>query len=159
MQSLSDCQWHFFKDLEQINLKICIETKKAWMVGGFLLLILSSLLIYSDFSIHESVLVGGMILGIYPFFFGYPICWFIICHNNYNSSVQSLCHVWLFLTPQTAACQASLSINNSWGLLKLMSIELVMPFTHFTLCCTLLLLPPLFSNESVLHIRWSYNWS
>ena len=69
------------------------------MLGGFLLLIHSSLLIYSYFSIHESVLVGCMFLRIYPLFFGYPICWFIIGHNNYNSSVQSLCYVWLFLTP------------------------------------------------------------
>ena len=70
-----------------------------------------------------------------------------------------LSHVQLFATPRTAACQASLSITNSWSLLKLMSIELVMPFKHLILCCPLLLLPwifpsiRVFSNESVLHIR------
>ena len=76
------------------------------------------------------------------------------------SSVQSLSHVWLFVTPWTAACQASLSITNSWSLLKLMSTELVMPSNHLTLCRPLLLLPSIFpntrvfSNESTLRIRW-----
>ena len=76
------------------------------------------------------------------------------------SSVQSLSSVWLFATPWTAACQASLSMTNSWTLLKLMSIELVMPSNHLILCCPLLLLPSVFlstrvySNESVLHIWW-----
>ena len=75
------------------------------------------------------------------------------------SSVQSLSHVQLFATPWTAACQASLSITNSRSLLKLMSIESVMPSNHLILCCPLLLLPSIFpsirifSNESVLHIR------
>ena len=62
------------------------------------------------------------------------------------SSVQSLSHVWLFVTPWTAACQASLSITNSWSLLKLMSIESVMPSNHLILCCPLLLLPPIFPS-------------
>ena len=57
------------------------------------------------------------------------------------SSVQSLRRVQLFSTPWTAACQASMSITNSWSLLKLMSIESVMPFNHLILCCPLLLLP------------------
>ena len=81
------------------------------------------------------------------------------------SSVQSLSHVRLFETPWTAACQASLSITNSRSLLKLMSFESVMPSNHLILCC-LLLLPPLifssirvFSNESVLCIRWPKYWS
>ena len=70
-----------------------------------------------------------------------------------------------FATPRTAACQASLSITNSWSLLKLMSIESVMPSNHPILCCPLLLLPSIFpsirvfSNESVLHIRWPKYWS
>ena len=81
------------------------------------------------------------------------------------SSVQSLSRVWLFATPWTAACQASLSITNSQNLLTLMSIELVMPSNHFILCRPLLLLPSIFpsirvfSNESVLHIRWPKYWS
>ena len=68
-------------------------------------------------------------------------------------------------TPWTAACQASLSITNSWRLLKLMSIESVMPRNHLILCRTLLLLPSIFpsirvfSNESILHIRWPKYWS
>ena len=71
----------------------------------------------------------------------------------------------LFVTPWTAERQASLSITNSWSLLKLMSIESVMPSNHVILCC-LLLLPPsifpnirVFSNESVFHIRWPKYWS
>ena len=81
------------------------------------------------------------------------------------SSVQSLSHVRLFVTPQTAARQASLSITNSWSLLKLMSIKSVMPSNHLCFCCPLLLLPSIFpsirvfSNESVLHIRWPEYWS
>ena len=82
-----------------------------------------------------------------------------------NTSVQSLSRVWLFVTPWTAAHQASLSITNSWSLLKLMSIESVMPSNHLILCHPLLLLPSLFpsirvfSNESVLPIRWPKYWS
>ena len=63
------------------------------------------------------------------------------------------------MTPWTAACQASLSITNSRSLLKLMSIELVMPSNHLILCCPLLLLPSIFPNESVLHITWPKYWS
>ena len=79
-------------------------------------------------------------------------------------SVQSLSYVWLFLTPWTAACQASLSITNSQSLLKLMSIEAVMPSNHIILCHPLLLLPlvfpsiRVFSNESALHMRWPKYW-
>ena len=80
-------------------------------------------------------------------------------------SVQSFSHVRLFATPWTAAHQASLSITNSRSLLKLMSIESVMPSNHLILCCPLLLPPSIFpsirvfSNESVLHIRWPKYWS
>ena len=81
------------------------------------------------------------------------------------SSVQSLSRVWLFATPWTAAHQASLSITSSQSLLKLMSIESVMPSNHLILCRPLLLLPPIppsiriFSKESALHIRWPKYWS
>ena len=81
------------------------------------------------------------------------------------SSIQSLSHVRLFATPWIAACQASLSITNSWSSLKLMSIESVMPFSHLILCRPLLLLPPIppsirvFSNESTLRMRWPKYWS
>ena len=79
--------------------------------------------------------------------------------------VQSLGCVWLFVTPWTAACQASLSITNSQSSLKLMSIESVMPSSHLILCRPLLLLPSIFpsirvfSNESVLRMRWPKYWS
>ena len=79
--------------------------------------------------------------------------------------VKSLSRVQLFVTPWTAARQASLSINNSWSLLKFISIESVMPSNHLILCHPLLLLLPIFprirvfSNESVLPIRWPKYWS
>ena len=72
--------------------------------------------------------------------------------------VQSLSHVRLFVTPWTAACQASLSFTISWSLLKLMSIELVMPSSHLVLC-HLLLLSSVFSSESALCIRWPKYYS
>ena len=81
------------------------------------------------------------------------------------SSVQSVSCVRPFATPGTAACRASLFITNSWSLLKLMSIEFVMPSNHIILCHSLLLPPSIFpsnrvfSNESVLRIRWPKYWS
>ena len=94
---------------------------------------------------------------------------FSFCHTLQFSSVQSLSHVWLFSIPWTAACQASLSITNSWSLLKLMSIKSVMPSNYLILCCPLLFPPSIcpsirvFSNESVFHIRrpkyWSFRFS
>ena len=81
------------------------------------------------------------------------------------SSAQSLSRVRLFATPWTAALQASLSISNSQSLLKLLSIESVMPFNHLILYRPLLLLPLIFpsimafSKESVLCIRWPKYWS
>ena len=86
-------------------------------------------------------------------------------YNTQFSSVQKLSRIRLFATPWTAAHQASLSITNSRSLLKLMSIELVMPSNHLILCHPLLLPPPIFpsitvfSNESVLRIRWPKYWS
>ena len=81
------------------------------------------------------------------------------------SSVQLLSRVQLFATPRTAAHQAPLSITNSRSLLKLRSVESVMPSQHLILCHPLLLLPSIFpsirvfSNESVLCIRWPKYWS
>ena len=79
--------------------------------------------------------------------------------------VKLLSNVWLFEAPWTAVCQASLSITNSQSLLKLMSVESVMPSNHLILCCPLLLLPSIlpsirvFSKEPFLHIRWPKYWS
>ena len=81
------------------------------------------------------------------------------------SSVQSLSHVQLFVTPRNASRQASLSITNSCSLLKLMSTESLMTSNHLILCRPLLLLPSIFpssrvfSSESVLRIRWPKYWS
>ena len=85
--------------------------------------------------------------------------------NIQFSSVQSLSRVRVSATPWIAAHQASLSITNSWSLLRLMSIELMMPSSHLILCRPLLLLPPIppsirvFSSESTLLIRWPKYWS
>ena len=86
-------------------------------------------------------------------------------HIQECSSVQSFSRVWLFATPWTAACQASLSITNSRSQPKPMSIESVMPSNHLILCPPVLLLPSIFpsirvfSNESAFHIRWPKYWS
>ena len=82
-----------------------------------------------------------------------------------DSSVQSVSHARLFATPWTVACQASLSITNSWSSPKLMSLESMMPSNHLILCHPLLLMPSIFpsirvfSNESILRIRWPKYWS
>jgi len=87
------------------------------------------------------------------------------CRSSSVSSVQSLSHVRLFATPWTTACQASLSITNSWSPPKLMSVESVMPSNHLILCHPLLLLPSIFpsirvfSNESAVCISWPKYWS
>ena len=84
--------------------------------------------------------------------------------NTFLLVVQSL-SVWLFATPWTAACQASLSFTISRSLLKFMSIQSMMPSNHLILCCPLLLMPSIFpsigvfSNELTLHIRWPKYWS
>ena len=86
-----------------------------------------------------------------------------ICSDFQFSSVRSLSRIWLFAW--IAARQASLSITNSWSLLKLMSIESMMPSSHLNLCCPLLLLHPIppsirvFSSESTVRMRWPKYWS
>ena len=90
--------------------------------------------------------------------------WTFFVLKSQFSSVQSFSHVWLFSTPWTAPRQASLSITNSWRLLKFMSIESVVPSNHL-ICHPLLLLPSIFpsirifSNESVFNIKWPKYWS
>ena len=89
----------------------------------------------------------------------------LLLHSVQFSSVQSLSHVWLLATPWITARQASLSITNSRSLLKHMSIESVIPSSHLILCCPLLLLPSIppsirvFSNESILCMKWPKDWS
>ena len=91
----------------------------------------------------------------------FPLFWWLLCMLLF----QLLSHVQLFVTPWTAAHQASLSVTNSRSLFKLVSIKSVMPPNHLTLCHPLLLLPSIFpsirifSNESALHIKWPEYWS
>ena len=93
------------------------------------------------------------------------LLWICLLFPVQFSSVQLLSHVRLFATPWITACQSSLSITNSWSLLKHMSIESVMPSSHLILCRPLLLLPTIppiirvFSNESSLCMRWPKYWS
>ena len=90
---------------------------------------------------------------------------FLLSSHSHFSSVQLLSRVLLFMTLWTAVFQASLSITNLWSLLKLMSIESVMPSNHLIFCRPLLLLPSIFptirvfSSESALCIRWPKYWS
>ena len=100
---------------------------------------------------------------VFYFYFEIFYVLFILLCDQF-SLIQSLSHVRLFVTQWTSVQQASLSITNARGLLKLISIELVMPSNHLILCHPLL--PPsifpsitVFSNESVLHIRWPKYWS
>ena len=92
------------------------------------------------------------------------MCQFLYWQHQFNS-VQSVSRVRLFVTPWIPAHQASLSITNSWSLLKLMPMELVMPSSRLILCHPLLLLPPIppsirvFSSESTLRMRWPKYWS
>ena len=89
----------------------------------------------------------------------------IVCLEIQSIVVWSLSCIWLFVTPWTVACQATLSFTVSWSLLKFMSIESVMPSSHLVLCHPLLLLPSIFpsirvfSHETVLRIRWPKYWS
>ena len=118
------------------------------------------------------VLAGGLLTTRLPgksqeptFLSSYSMPTYVLILYISVSSVQSLSCVQLFATPWTAAHQASLSITNPHSLLKLMSIESVMPSNYIILCHPLLLLPPIFpsirvfSNESALHIRWPKYWS
>ena len=95
----------------------------------------------------------------------YALSSYCVSGTVVSHSVQSLSPVWRFVTPWTAAHQASLSITNSWSLPKLMSIESVIPSNHLILCHPLLLLLSIlpsirvFSSESALHIRWPEYWS
>ena len=93
------------------------------------------------------------------------VVWYSHLFQNFLQFIVILSHVQLFANPWTAACQASLSITNSWSLPKFMSIESVMPSNQLILCCSLLFLPSIFpsirvfSNESVLCISWPKYWN
>ena len=106
-----------------------------------------------------------MVLWLDQFFFFSFVPLLIFSKNLYNFFViaQSLSHVWLFATPWTAACHASLSFTISWSLLKLMSTESVMPSDHHILCCPLPLLSAVFPSIRIfyndLRIRWPKYWS
>ena len=109
----------------------------------------------------------------YLLFFGFPshltgqhrILNSFLCYIVGSHSIQLLSRVWVFVTPWIAAQQASLSLTDSQSSLKLLSIESVMPSNHLILCCPFPILPSIFpsnrvfSNESVIRIRWPKDWS
>ena len=129
-----------------------------------------SLIFFSLMAVMTSNSVTGlMIIYISFFLFFFTVhkinCIHMLITPWFVVAVQLLSRVWLFAVPWTAACQASLSFNISWSLLKLMSIGSVMSSNHLILCCPLLLLPSIFpsirifSSESNLCIRWPKCWS
>ena len=133
------------------------KSPRNFTINAFSACLVDSNLVHEflfDFSFSVSLAQGDVKVT-----FGRQVLW------TRHQSVQSLSCVWLFVTPWITAHQTSLSINNSQSLLKLMSIESVMPSSHLILCCPLLLLPPIppsirvFSNESTLHTRWPKYWS
>ena len=124
---------------------------------------------YSLYSFKDILVFNPFNVGTWRVFYSEINFFFWPCAmqdlSSSFSSVQSLNHAQLFVTPWTAARQASLSITNSQSFLKLISIMSVMPSNHLIICCSLLLPSSIFpstrvfSNESVLHIRWSKYWS
>ena len=145
----------------------------ASLESGFLLFLFLLLLLWLGLpKLYWIVVVRTAILDLFliseEMFSGFHHwgCFLWVCHIwLLFSSVQSLSHVWLFVTPWTTALQASLSVTNSQSLLKLMSIKSVMPPNHLILCCPLLLLASifpsirLFSSESALYIMWPTYWN
>ena len=135
----------------------CLQSFPA--LGSFLM---SWLLVSDGQIIGASALASALPMDIQDWF---PLGLTGLSTDKYQFSlVQSLSHVWLFATPSTAMHQASLSITNSWSLLKLMSIGLVMPSNHLILCHPLSSWLQSFPasksyNESVLHITWPKYWS
>ena len=126
--------------------------KKSWYLPPFFFPWVSSLFLVTSALTQECWV---------PIALSSPLCLSL----ERGQSVQSISHVRLFLTPLIAAHQASLSITNSWSLLRFMSTESVMPSNYLILCHPLLFLPSIllsirfFSNESVLCIRWPKYWS
>ena len=121
---------------------------------------------YFNLSIFEKEVLESLTMTMGLFIVSLWFFQFLLCLVwNIFIVVKLLSHVWLFVTPWTAARQASLSITNSRSLLKLKSMDSVMPSSHLILCHPLLLLPSIFpsirvfSNESALHIRWPEYWS
>ena len=121
---------------------------------------------FEDRNIHSTKLSQSTRFELPASYSKFPPTIYFTYGNVYQFSlVQSLSRVQLFVTPWTTARQASLSITNPQSLLRLMSIESVMPTNHLILCCPLLPLPSIltsiwvFSNESVLRIRWPKYWN
>ena len=118
-------------DSESFSEKTLPHCSAAFVISSRAIMSVLSEILYSVPCYHLSILA--------------PILYFLNYHNFVVVVIQSLSHVWLFVTPWTTAHQASLSFKISRSLPKFMSIELVMPSNHLILCCPLLLLPPIFS--------------
>ena len=152
-----------------------VEKERTTFQGSCIsMVVLYTVILHShllNFSLYRSLMLKGSKvfkegrrLRLFKFSVCLPLLWYSLLYWT-QGSVQSLSRVWLSSTPWTAACQASLSITNSWTSLKPMPIESVIPSNHLILCCPLFLPPSIFpsirvfSNESALCIRWPKYWS
>ena len=133
-----------------------VEKERTTFQGSCIsMVVLYTVILHShllNFSLYRSLMLKGSKvfkegrrLRLFKFSVCLPLLWYSLLYWT-QGSVQSLSRVWLSSTPWTAACQASLSITNSWSLCKLMSIESVMPSNHLILCHPLLLLPSIFPS-------------
>ena len=123
---------------------------------------------FHSWVISQTMIFFSCVTFVFPenyLIFPFALSSYVFCFVFFSIQFSSVTCIWLFATPWTAARQASLAITNSQSLLKLMSIESVMPSNHLILCHSLLLPPSIFpsirvpSNESVLCIRWPKYWS
>ena len=141
---------YFKRDVYQIlEFKVYMVTVEwqSYFLGGFCSCLLFNLFYFFSFIksfIFQCIILSPPCLNLFLYILNINQ---LLRLSNCISSVQSLSHVWLFATPWTSACQASLSIANSQSLIKLLSIELVMPSNHLILYCPLLLLPSIFPRN------------
>ena len=154
----------FFSGAPLIHILLClVKLHKSCKLSSLFFSLFFFLLWLDDFQ-------WSVWICFFLFLIDWVCCWIPLLNFKLNycvqfSSVQSLSHVQLFVTPWTAAHQASLSITNSWNPPKPMSIESVIPSNHLIFCYPLLLLPSIFPsirvflNESALCIRWPKYWS
>ena len=150
--------------LSLVNLQLCFNSIQSIASCLFLFFFLNTAVVVFT---SCSLLISGCSYSISLIinFIAKLLCVMYFSRTYQIRSDQSLSHVRLFATPWIAACQASLSISNSWSSLRLTSIELVMSSSHLILCHPLLLLPPIppsirvFSHESTLRMRWPKYWS
>ena len=163
--------WHYWAEHTQMH---WVYVLHRWQIFLPVCSLFSLYLCWVDSSLFEFLILIRPTLSIFSVLYVYELYLIEAAQQQWHISsfffyfwnlVQSLSHVWLFVTPWTAAHQASLSVTISCSLFKLMSLELMIPSNHLILCHSLLLLPSIFpsirvfSQELGLHIRWPKYWS